>query len=86
MTAKNEPAPLPTRTVMRISAACTLCDACMPLCPTKSIFYGRAQYVIDSTTCEMCGTCAKVCPVHVIHPMEIPLSLSVPKPASEGKK
>jgi MinD superfamily P-loop ATPase len=57
-------------TVNKISPACTLCKACSEVCPTKSIFFGRAFYVIDSDTCHGCGICTMVCPVDAIHPLE----------------
>jgi ferredoxin len=44
-----------------INAKCTLCQDCVPKCPTGSIFLGRNQYVIDSDTCEDCGVCWSVC-------------------------
>ena len=49
-----------------ITALCTACDACAPICPTDSIAYGITQYVIDRDTCSGCRVCVNVCPVNAI--------------------
>jgi len=52
-----------------INLRCTLCNACLPVCPTQSIFLGKQQLVIDQDTCEGCGICIQVCPENAIHPV-----------------
>jgi Pyruvate/2-oxoacid:ferredoxin oxidoreductase delta subunit len=52
-----------------IRPSCTSCEACVEICPTKSIFFGVGQFVIDTDTCHGCGICARVCPVNAIVPM-----------------
>jgi ferredoxin len=49
-----------------INSRCTLCKACVDICPTKSIFAGEGQYVIDSDTCDDCKVCVSVCPERAI--------------------
>ncbi|MEO5971185.1 MAG: 4Fe-4S binding protein [Bdellovibrionia bacterium] len=63
--APKPPAP-PSRTWV-ITSICTLCGNCIQVCPTKSIFLGSKQYVIDSDTCDGNALCARVCPVNAIH-------------------
>jgi ferredoxin len=49
-----------------IQKNCTSCGDCEKVCPTKSIFKGVIQFVIDTDTCEDCALCAPVCPVNAI--------------------
>ena len=49
-----------------IQPACTSCGDCEKLCPTRSIFKTRAQYVIDTDTCEDCAACVPACSVQAI--------------------
>lgn len=72
--------------VHQISAGCTLCEACVAVCPTQSIFLGRKHYVIDADTCHGCGICVRVCPVDVIHAKASDDEEEVAAPASEGAK
>jgi anaerobic sulfite reductase subunit C len=58
------------REVYRIGIGCTSCGDCVAVCPTESILFGLAQFVIDTDTCHGCGVCARVCPVDVIAPLD----------------
>ncbi|MBC7386073.1 MAG: 4Fe-4S binding protein [Cryobacterium sp.] len=51
-----------------IGPGCTACEACVAVCPTKSIFFTGAIFAIDQDSCEGCAICVHVCPVDVIHP------------------
>ncbi|MFZ9595272.1 MAG: indolepyruvate ferredoxin oxidoreductase subunit alpha [Bdellovibrionia bacterium] len=52
-----------------INQKCTLCGLCVEICPTQSIFLGKTQYLIDSSTCDIHGVCLKICPADAIIPM-----------------
>ena len=61
---------------LMINEACTLCDACVPVCPNEAIKAGDPVYVIDPLKCTECvgahdePQCKLVCPADsiVIHP------------------
>ncbi|MBE0576229.1 MAG: 4Fe-4S binding protein [Desulfuromonadales bacterium] len=48
-----------------ITADCTTCGTCEPVCPVNAISEGD-PYVIDKETCTDCGACDDVCPVDAI--------------------
>ncbi len=49
-----------------ISAECTSCGACEPVCPVDAISAGDDKYVIDPEKCTDCGACEPICPVDAI--------------------
>jgi len=59
---------------LRITEACTACDACKPVCPNEAISVGDPYYVIDSFRCTECvgaedePQCVLVCPAACIEP------------------
>ena len=53
-----------------ISDACTMCDACIPVCPVDAIQKGDPKYIIDPEKCNDCGACVDECPVNAISPSE----------------
>ena len=60
---------------LMINEDCTLCDACVPVCPNQAITAGQ-PYVIDALKCTECvgaedePQCKLVCPSNCIleHP------------------
>lgn len=64
----------PTLVKFEIGRDCIACEVCVPVCPTKSIFFTGKIYAIDDDTCEGCGICARICPVEVIKPRARPRS------------
>lgn len=55
-----------------ISKACTKCGACLPECPSNSIYEGKTQFYIDSDTCADHAACVNVCPVNAISALADP--------------
>lgn len=57
---------------LMITDACTLCDACVPVCPNEAISEGEDIYVIDPDKCTECvghhdePQCVLVCPADCI--------------------
>lgn len=55
-----------------INDNCTLCDACVPVCPNTAITAGDTIYVIDAFKCTECvgaedePQCKLVCPADCI--------------------
>jgi len=53
---------------LMITASCTSCDACQPVCPNDAISQGELTYVIDALRCTECvgaedePQCQLVCP------------------------
>jgi ferredoxin len=53
---------------LMITADCTTCDACRPVCPNEAISAGDPMYVIDPMKCTECvgaeeePQCVLVCP------------------------
>jgi ferredoxin len=46
--------------------SCTLCEACVQVCPTGAITLGVRTFVIDMDRCDGHGICEKICPVSAI--------------------
>ena len=63
---KSEAVEAPSK--YEIGLGCTACEACVAVCPTKSIFFTGVIFAIDQDSCEGCAICAQVCPVDVIYP------------------
>ena len=53
-----------------ISDDCTMCAACLAVCPVEAIEEGDPKYTIDADTCTDCGECEEECPVEAISPDE----------------
>lgn len=49
-------------------SACTLCMACVSVCPTRALMAGNGvpQLNFNESTCVQCGLCATACPEHAI--------------------
>lgn len=47
-------------------AACTLCGACLALCPTEAITLGETAVKVNAEACCGCGACVEVCPTGAI--------------------
>lgn len=45
---------------------CTLCSACLRLCPVGAIRYEHQQFVIENGRCLGCGLCADSCPANAL--------------------
>ena len=50
----------------KISADCTMCGACVDVCPVEAISEGDPKYIIDPELCTDCGACIDECPVEAI--------------------
>ncbi len=59
--AGEKAAEAPKKIIPKITPRCTLCGDCLTRCPTKSIFVGGNQAVIDTDTCQGCHVCVSVC-------------------------
>ena len=49
-----------------ISDDCTMCGACVEVCPCDAIKEGDPKYTIDADLCSDCGACEAECPVGAI--------------------
>jgi Pyruvate/2-oxoacid:ferredoxin oxidoreductase delta subunit len=52
-----------------VTARCTECEACISRCPTRAIYAGINQAVIDIDRCHGCRVCVSFCPVNAILPL-----------------
>ena len=59
---------------LTINENCTVCDACVPVCPNEAITAGDPVYIIDPFKCTECvgahdePQCKLVCPASCIVP------------------
>jgi len=51
-----------TRKPVFSASRCTLCDACIQICPAKVLRRGERRPVIDRRECIRCYCCGEVCP------------------------
>ncbi len=49
-----------------VSAACTLCFACVPACPTAALRAEGATLAFAEDACVQCGRCAEICPENAV--------------------
>ena len=56
----------------KITQACTNCDKCREICPSKATMNGSRTYVIDPDLCANCLLCVPVCPVDAIENPALP--------------
>lgn len=58
--------------------ACTLCDACVPICPTEALSLNDTQLLIDQPLCYGCGRCVTACPTSALtlQPLHMEAELS----------
>ena len=50
----------------KMSDDCTMCGACVDVCPVEAISEGDPKYIIDPELCTDCGVCIDECPVEAI--------------------
>jgi ferredoxin len=60
--------------VVRVSAACVGCGACLATCPERAFVPvppgpGRAPLVVREDACTGCLECLEICPVDAIDPV-----------------
>jgi energy-converting hydrogenase A subunit P len=56
--------PAPVASV--VEAECTLCGACLALCPTEAITLGETAVKVNAEACCGCGACVEACPTGAI--------------------
>ncbi len=57
---KKEPKPLFNPDI------CTLCDACVEICPVSALHNSTSQIIVDYRSCIRCYCCHEICPVDAI--------------------
>jgi len=45
---------------------CTLCSACVDVCPDGAITLGEDAAQVDEQKCSGCGACVEACPTEAI--------------------
>lgn len=54
--------PTPARMFPEVDEHCTLCGACVRLCPTKALSVTNGTLLKDVARCIACAACIRVCP------------------------
>ncbi len=55
-----------TRKPVFSASRCTLCDACIQICPAKVLRKGERKPLIDRRDCIRCYCCGEVCPSNAV--------------------
>lgn len=67
---------------LKIIESCVNCYACEPLCPSKAIYMGKLNFMINPKKCTECegdykdAQCASICPIEgaILDSLGVPLN------------